>query len=111
MNIDKIRALFEASTDKYGDAKKMGITYQSLTNFLRKGGDIRVSTLEGIARFYNVPVGYFFDEAEADGSSMERKTIEKQKKEIERLKGQIKGMQDVADRLGYSLRNFIIEDN
>lgn len=111
MNIDKIRALFEASTDKYGDARKMGITYQSLTSFLKKGGDIKVSTLEGIAKFYKVPVGYFFDEAEADGSSRERKTIDKQKKEIERLKGQIKGMQDVADRLGYSLKNFIIEDN
>ena len=27
------------------------------------------------------------------------------------LKGQIRGMQDIADRLGLSMRGFIIEDN
>lgn len=104
MNIDRLKKLFESSTDKYGDAKKMGTSYQNLTKILKEGGDMKVSTLEGIAKFYNVPVGYFFDEAEADG----RKAYEL---EIENLKGQIKGMQDAMDRLGYSLKGFIIEDN
>lgn len=104
MNINKLRALFEASTDKYGDARKMGTTYQNLTQLFRNGGDMKVSTLEGIARFYNVPVGYFFDEADADGRLS-------QELEIENLKGQIKGMQDAIDRLGFSLKGFIIEDN
>ena len=104
MNIDKLKKLFESSTDKYGDAKKMGTTYQNLTKILKEGGDMKVSTLEGIAKFYNVPVGYFFDEAEADG----RKAYAL---EIENLKGQIKGMQDAIDRLGFSLKGLIIEDN
>ena len=104
MNIDKLKRLFDTSTDKYGDAKKMGTTYQNLTKILKEGGDMKVSTLEGIAKFYNVPVGYFFDEAEADGR-------QSHELEIENLKGQIKGMQDAMDRLGFSLKGFIIEDN
>lgn len=103
MNTDKLRKLFEASTDKYGDARKMGTTYQNVMNILN-GGDLKVSTLEKIARFYHVPVGYFFDEASADGR-------QSHELEIESLKGQIKGYQDALDRLGFSTQGLIIDDN
>lgn len=103
MNIKKLRKLFEASTDKYGDARKMGTTYQNITNIISGKSDPKVSTIEGIAKFYNVPVGYFFDEATADGQSAKDA-------EIAYLKGQIKGMQDFADRIGFSMRGIIIED-
>lgn len=102
MNIEKLRKLFEATKDKHGEARKMGVAYQTIQNILN-GADPKVSTIESIARYYGVPVGYFFDEAEADG----RKAYEL---EIEHLKGQIHGMQDVFDRLGYHLQNYIIED-
>ena len=62
MNIDKLRILFEESKDKYGDARKMGTTYQSLYNIINKGSVCKVDLLERIAQFYNKPVGYFFDE-------------------------------------------------
>lgn len=62
MNIEKLRALFEKSTDKYGDAKEMGTTYQTLYNLIYKGSICKVDLLEKIAAFYRVPVGYFFDE-------------------------------------------------
>ena len=88
MNKGKLKKLFDASTDKYGDARKMGTTYQTLQNILR-GADFKVSTLEGIAKFYGVPVGYFFDEAEADGR-------QKKEREIERLKGQIEGLREAV---------------
>ena len=104
MNVDKLRALFEASKNKYGDAKEMGTTYVNIMKILKNGSDMKVSTLEGIAKFYGVPVGYFFDEAEADGQLL-------RDLEIERLKGQIKGMQDAIERLGFSLKGFIIDDN
>lgn len=87
MNKEKLRLLFEASKDKYGDAKKMGTTYQTLTNVIYRSADIKVSTLEKIAKFYNVPMGYFFDEAEANGLTV-------QLMEIENLKGQMKGLRD-----------------
>ena len=87
MNIDKLKDLFEKSTDKYGDAKKMGTTYQTMSNIIYKRADIKVSTLEKIASFYNVPIGYFFDEAEADGKTVNQL-------EIERLKGQVKGLKE-----------------
>ncbi len=62
MNIEKLRALFEKSTDKYGDAKEIGTTYQTLYNLIYKGSICKVDLLEKIAAFYRVPVGYFFDE-------------------------------------------------
>ena len=103
MNTEKLRKLFEASKDKYGDAKKMGTTYQNITNIISGRTDPKVSTLEGIARFYQVPVGYFFDEADADGLSSNNE-------EIIYLKGQIKAYQDTLDRLGYTLKGYILED-
>lgn len=89
MNLEKLRLLFDASTDKYGDARKMGITYETMRNILT-GSDFKVSTLEKIAAFYHVPVGYFFDEAEADGLSSHEN-------EIERLRGQIDGLKDALE--------------
>ena len=62
MNIEKLRALFEKSPDKYGDAKRMNTTYQTMYNLIYKGSVCKVDLLERIAAFYGVPVGYFFDE-------------------------------------------------
>jgi len=93
MNIEKLKQLYDQSTDKYGDAKKMGTTYQTMMNAIGKGVDLRVSTLEKIARFYSVPVGYFFDEADADGRPSHEL-------EIERLKGEIQGLKDALALVG-----------
>nr|DAK44340.1 MAG TPA: SOS-response transcriptional repressor [Caudoviricetes sp.] len=62
MNIEKLKSLFENSTDKYKVAKEIGTTYQSLYNLIYKGSICKVDLLEKIANYYNVPVGYFFDE-------------------------------------------------
>ena len=62
MNIEKLKDLFEKSSDKYGAAKEMGTTYQTLYNLIYKGSICKVDLLEKIASFYHVPVGYFFDE-------------------------------------------------
>ena len=107
MNVDKIRALFEDSENKYSDAKRMGITYEALRKIIN-GGDLKVSTLEKIARYYEKPVSYFFDEVTVEKKRERQGT---KQLEIERLKGQIKGMQDAIDRLGFSLKGFIIDDN
>lgn len=103
MNTDKLHKLFEASTDKYGDARKMGTTYQNIQNIISGKSDPKVSTIEGIAKFYKVPVGYFFDEATVDGQSAKDA-------KITYLQGQIKGMQDFADRIGFSMKGIIIEN-
>ena len=103
MNTDKLKTLFDASTDKYGDAEKIGISYEGLRKIIN-GNDLKVSTLEKIAKYYNVPVGYFFDEADKKGR-------QSHEVEIARLKGQIKGMKDAIDRLGLSLKGVIIDDN
>ena len=92
MNKEKLKALFEASRDKYADAKKMGTTYQTITNVIYRGADLKVGTLEKIAHFYNVPVGYFFDEAEADGKVTSQA-------ETERLKAQMEGLREALSIL------------
>lgn len=107
MNINKIRELFENSENKYTDAEKIGITYEAMRRILN-GGDLKVSTLEKIAKFYEKPIGYFFDEP------MQQKKRERQgakQLEIERLKGQLKGMREAIDRLGFRLEGVIIEDD
>lgn len=111
MNIKKIEKLFEAGKGKYGDAELMGLTYQGIKNIIA-GHDTKVSTIEKIAKFYNLPVGYFFDELDKSGRSMVNKSDRRSSKdlEIERLKGQIKAYQDALDRLGFSQKGTIIED-
>jgi len=88
MNTKKLAELFGSSKDKYGDARKMGVSYQSILNIIY-GSDVKVSTLEKIARYYHVPVGYFFDEAQADGLSSKEA-------EITRLQGEIEGLKDAV---------------
>lgn len=90
MNYKKLAALYESGTGKYANAKKMGRTYQSIQGIIRKESDLKVSTLEKIAHFYNVPVGYFFDEAEADGQ--QAKDVE-----IARLEGKIEALERIIE--------------
>lgn len=63
MNAERLKELWEQSTDKYGDARKMGSTYQTMYNIIYKGSVPKVDLLERIAKFYQKPIGFFFDEA------------------------------------------------
>ena len=64
MNTTKLKDLFEKSSDKYADAKAIGTTYQSMYNIIYKG-----DLIERIAKFYGVPVGYFFDEEKEESKT------------------------------------------
>ena len=86
MNTNKLKQLLDTCPDKRAAARKMGTTYQTLLNII-SGADVRVSTLEGIAKYFDVPIGYFFDEASADGRAAHEV-------EIANLKGQVKGLKD-----------------
>lgn len=89
MNYKKLAALYETEKGKYATAKQMGTTYQSIQNIIKKGSDFKISTLEKVARHYNVPVGYFFDEVEADGQ--QAKDVE-----IAYLKGKIEVLERIV---------------
>ena len=86
MNREKIKQLFNTCKNKRVDARKMGTTAENINKII-EGADVRVSTLEGIAKYFNVPIGYFFDEAEADGRSSHDV-------EIANLKGQVQGLKE-----------------
>ena len=65
MNKEKLRLLFEGCPDKYVAAKEFGSTYQSVYNLLYKDGTTcKVDLIERIAAYFNVPVGYFFNDEE-----------------------------------------------
>jgi len=67
MNTFKLKQLFEKSNDKYADSKAIGTTYQTMYNIIYKDSICKVDLLEKIAKFYKVPVGYFFDEEKYNG--------------------------------------------
>lgn len=89
MNVEKLKKLFESSKDKYSDSKAIGTTYQTMYNIIYKGSVCKVDLMERIANFYQVPVGYFFDEEKTptDPLSSERllSIIESQQRTIENL--------------------------
>lgn len=48
-------------TTKVGLSQKIGLSDQTIGNVLR-GADVKVSSLKKIADYFNVPIGYFFDD-------------------------------------------------
>lgn len=63
MNKEKLKRLYEGCQDKYAAAKAFGSTYQSMYNLLYKEGTTcKVDLLERIAAYFNVSVGFFFDD-------------------------------------------------
>ena len=76
MNTDRLKQLYETSKDKYGDARKMGTTYQTMWNIINKQRPFQTDLLERIA----------------DGSSAERE-------QIKSLQAQVEALKDVIVRL------------
>lgn len=63
MNISKLNELVDKSKlAKQSICEKCGFTRPTLDNAL-SGGDIKISTLKSLADFFNVSVGYLFDES------------------------------------------------
>lgn len=61
MNINRLRILIEESgLSKQQIAEKCSISRPTLDNVLG-GADAKISTIESLASFFNVPVGHFFD--------------------------------------------------
>ena len=87
MNVGRLKVLWEQSKDKYGDAEKIGTTYQTMYNIIYKRRPFKVDLLEKIAKFYHVPIGYFFDETDAKG-------VTEEDRRIAFLEGKVKALQE-----------------
>lgn len=87
MNVGRLKVLWEQSKDKYGDAEKIGTTYQTMYNIIYKRRPFKVDLLEKIAKFYHVPIGYFFDETDAKG-------VAEEDRRIAFLEGKVKALQE-----------------
>lgn len=96
MEIERLKELWEQSTDKYGDARKMGSTYQTMYNIIYKGSVPKVDLLERIAGFYRKPIGYFFGEAVSEGAGSAD-----QEREIIRLRAKVEAYENALRLLGH----------
>lgn len=108
MNINKLKLLIEKSgLSKQYIAEKCSISRPTLDNVL-SGSDAKISTVESLSSFFNVPVGYFFDYSSVNQTcngndniiigkdnnidmSNYRSRFEDAQKEIEHLKEVIEG--------------------
>jgi hypothetical protein len=92
MDAGKLKILFEKSKDKYADSKSIGTTYQTMYNIIYKGSVCKVDLLEKIAKFYKVPIGYFFDEEKSTTNENDLlNELDSLKQEVERLNEIISG--------------------
>ena len=83
MNVSRLEKLMlENKLSKTDICSKCGFTRPTLNSVL-SGADVKISTIISLADFFNVSVGYFFDEDDSKNLSNE---LEICKKEIRRLK-------------------------
>lgn len=68
MDKDKLRGLLQKEIDKGTSARKLskdiGVSPQTLNNYLEKDNKVTpgVETLKKIAKHFEIPISYFFDE-------------------------------------------------
>ena len=85
MNINRLKNLIENGMfTKVQIADKCGFSRPTLDNIL-SGADAKVSSIESIAKVFNIPVGYLFGEDSMSQSDIV-KELEEAKEEIVRLK-------------------------
>lgn len=85
MNISKLQKLvLDSKLSKSQISEKCGFTRVTLDNALQ-GADVKISTIESLARVLGVSVGTLFDENPDIELSTSNSTIEDYKKEIEYL--------------------------
>lgn len=74
LNLQKIKKLSEIKKIPLQEvAKRINTSSQALSRMMRENGT-RVETLEKIAKVFNVPINYFFDEEQCDTQISEGNT-------------------------------------
>jgi hypothetical protein len=104
MNTERLKNLFEKSKDKYADAKLIGTTYQTMYNIIYKDSNCKVDLIEKIAKFYKVPVGYFFDEEKSNGNNKNLSS------KLDECEMEIRRLNDIIDSRKKSTRLVIEVD-
>lgn len=90
MNIRRINALVNASKlNKVQIAEMGGFTRTTLDNLL-SGADVKVSTVESLAKVLNVSVAEFFADEDELSNKVAQSEVERLKGEIEKLNEQLK---------------------
>lgn len=75
LNLQKIKKLSEIKKIPLQEvAKRINTSAQALSRMMRENGT-RVETLEKIAKVFNVPINYFFDEEQCDSQISEGNAV------------------------------------
>ena len=97
MNIRKINELISSSIlNKSQIAEKCNVSRTTLDNLLA-GADVKVSTIEALARTLNVPVGVLFDDNDANDN--DNGILYELKQEINRLKSLLEAKQNLSTKV------------
>jgi len=75
MNYEKIKKLYESSGKKQDFFEKIDIKQSTFYDILAKRNQIRVENLEKIAKYFDKPVGYFFDEPDINELNLKHSEI------------------------------------
>lgn len=92
-----IRLLRDRKLSKKVFCESVGISYTGLTDILDRNST-RTDLLEKIADFFDVPVGYFFDELQADGTLPRKPRFvidDPKESKIEKLETEVKHLNDL----------------
>lgn len=97
-NFQKITELLqERKILKKEFCEAVGLSYPGLTDILDRNST-KTDVLERIAEFFHVPVGYFFDEIEVDGTVSKPRGVDNPKEQdvrLEKLELEVKHLNDL----------------
>ncbi|MCK9618637.1 MAG: helix-turn-helix domain-containing protein [Lentimicrobiaceae bacterium] len=120
MNISKIVDLYKRHRMTQEElADNINMSKTNLSNIILGKQEAKVSTIEAIAQYFKVPVGYFFDEAEApmgghvqnaNGKNIIQSIGEMQcRKELSAAQMNILELQHQVELLQMQIKSFKIE--
>jgi len=81
-NPEKIKLLHSKENNKSEIHEKIGISKSNYSNIMNENVSPTVETIEKIAKFFKKPVGYFFDEPDANDLQEKVKELELDKIDI-----------------------------
>lgn len=76
MNTDKIKILYENSIKKSKIPNEIGMSRSTFFEMMNGIGSPRVENLEKVAKYFNKPISYFFDEEIIPNQDQENKIKE-----------------------------------
>lgn len=89
MNSKKLLELYNKSSNKSKIAGEIGISRVTLNDMTKENANPTIDKLEKVARYFGVPIGYFFDEENIIDQNSQNK-IKELEEELHALRKKVK---------------------